>query len=420
MKRSLFYSFIFSGSLLLSCTHPVSENDHTIYIEKAMNRKTSLKASDYFETIHYIPLETTDESVVGEVTSVLLTGDKILVTTVQQQALLFNRETGKFIRQVEHIGEDPQGYGAATPWIDDRTGTIYFPGFREELVRFDADGNFMDKIRITAEESTASNLMSYTWIEDSTLIGYYNNMIGNNDYFFTLFQPGTDHTRTTLRNDYTPSIGLDEIQSINVLKGGSITDKYGPAAMPGIIYMEMTEPDMGTVVFTGDNFLWHLDENTYFKEPYNDTIYSITTEGLTPRLIFDPGKYHWKSTERFMQEKDKAIYITKILENQPYLFFYFITGIFNDPVPYLGVYHKNNQEVKVIPTALGIEDDLYGFVPALPFASNSKGEMAGIIPTEKITEWFTENQQHKARWPELLRELTQIREEDNPVVVIYQ
>ncbi|MCD8166658.1 MAG: DUF4934 domain-containing protein [Bacteroides sp.] len=416
MKRSLFYSFLFSGFLLLSCAQPAPEKENAIYVEKAMSRKTSLKASDYFETIHYIPLETTDESVVGEVTSVLLAGDKILVTTVQQQALLFDRETSKFIRQVGHIGEDPQGYGAATPWIDDRTGTIYFPGFREELVRFDTDGNFIDKIRIPAEESTASNLMSYTWVKDSTLIGYYNNMIGDNDYFFTLFQPGTDHTKTTIRNDFTPSIGLDEIQSINILKGGSITGKYGPAAMPGLISIDMTEPDMGTVVFTGDNFLWHLDEHTYFKEPYNDTIYTITPEGLTPRITFDLGKYHWKSTERFMKDKDKAIYITKILENQAHIFFYFITGIFNDPVPYVGVYNKNNREVKVTPTSSGIEDDLHGFIPALPFASNTQGEMIGIIPAEKTTKWCAKNQPDNARWPELSR----ISEEDNPIVVIYQ
>ena len=68
-KHMLCYILTIGCGMLLSCSSPSAkiESLETISVGKAYANLTKLKASDYFQTVRYVPLETNDSVLVGSV-----------------------------------------------------------------------------------------------------------------------------------------------------------------------------------------------------------------------------------------------------------------------------------------------------------------------------------------------------------------
>jgi len=111
-----------------------------ISIEKAYLNQKELIASDYFKEIQYIPLETNDESLVGDNPVVWVSGDRIIVTSDQNQCLSFDKTTGKFIGSIGHIGNDPEGSSSLSGWLNAASGRVYFSAGNGKSVIYDLNG----------------------------------------------------------------------------------------------------------------------------------------------------------------------------------------------------------------------------------------------------------------------------------------
>lgn len=75
----------------------LAQNDLTIRIDPMQTYGGSV--SDYFESVEYIPLETSKESVFGEPRWLLITDSTIVVADVDTWSLLFFQSNGKYIRK---------------------------------------------------------------------------------------------------------------------------------------------------------------------------------------------------------------------------------------------------------------------------------------------------------------------------------
>lgn len=65
------------------------------------------------------------------------------------------------------------------------------------------------------------------------------------------------------------------------------------------------------------------------KQAFNDTIYTISEQGLTPYLVFELGEWHWSEQQQLDVEGcDKKIAIDYILENAEYIYFHFHTSLY--------------------------------------------------------------------------------------------
>ena len=82
----------------------------TIPLGVAFENQTELKTSDCFKKIRYVALETTDSCLVGQGAYATILNDWIVVTSGRDRCQLFDKKTGRFIRSVGHVGEDPEGY----------------------------------------------------------------------------------------------------------------------------------------------------------------------------------------------------------------------------------------------------------------------------------------------------------------------
>ena len=94
---------IMLGGLLLllgSCTPQNKANDpNAIDIAVSLEHLTELKTSQLGKQIRYIPLETTDSSLIGNSYSIKLSKDHIFVST-NGRCLSFNKQTGKYLGSI--------------------------------------------------------------------------------------------------------------------------------------------------------------------------------------------------------------------------------------------------------------------------------------------------------------------------------
>ena len=91
-------------------------------------------------------------------------------------------------------------------------------------------------------------------------------------------------------------------------------------------------------------FVWK-SKDAIRVNSFNDTIYTISEQGLTPYLVFELGEWHWNEQQQLDVEGcDKKIAIDYILENAEYIYFHFHTSLYlEESQSYCGFYHKEKK-----------------------------------------------------------------------------
>ena len=120
--KCLFFSLVVLFLTLASCRSrphsPASaEGVPVIDIEAAMeDLQPALKLSDFGAGVRYIPLETHDSCLVS-LGNVQVFDSNIVVSSRQLVVFNFDKGTGRFMTQLGHRGEDPEGYWDLRPII---------------------------------------------------------------------------------------------------------------------------------------------------------------------------------------------------------------------------------------------------------------------------------------------------------------
>ena len=103
--------------LMAACTGtPQSSADGlcSIDVAGAMEKPAELKLSELGSDVRYVLLETTDSCLIGGNPNILLL-DKQIEKKKKKNCFLFDKETGKFLTKVGHVGEDPEAYSGPAP-----------------------------------------------------------------------------------------------------------------------------------------------------------------------------------------------------------------------------------------------------------------------------------------------------------------
>jgi hypothetical protein len=168
--------------LLFACQNQVRQSDG-IDVERGLQNLTRLKASDFGKTIRYIPLETTDDGLVGNkpVIKVLM---NYIVTESQRSSLLFDKKDGRFIAEIGRIGQGPNEYTDIFSWADEKEEYLYFNRRPNQLVKYDMRGVYSGRLEFS---SLPGSLASYYLITDSEIIGYFTGMGQTSSYTLGLF-----------------------------------------------------------------------------------------------------------------------------------------------------------------------------------------------------------------------------------------
>ena len=164
---------------IAGCSSPSSDDSIvTIDIEKAFNNLSNMFLSDLTDEIEYIPLENVPEALTSEFLRVFA-NDRYIVAISFRHNHLFDRRTGKFIREISSYGRGPNDYMATNIMVpfDEKEETIRCLDFiRNELI-FDFNGKII-RILTYPTEKKSSSMREMIPIDENSFITYVYNYSG--------------------------------------------------------------------------------------------------------------------------------------------------------------------------------------------------------------------------------------------------
>ena len=402
--------------LLAACsTTPQSgKQEGQIDIVPAFENQTELKVSHLGKDIRYVPLETNDSSLIGNSWSIRLLEDKILVST-KEGNLLFDRQKGKFLREVSSVGQGPQEYlpGNYVPFIHPQTGDIYFNRTPEKMIRFNQDGKYLGDLTLPIKWEGECYL---TFDNDQVLLHF----LGHRQ---RLYWFGTDAqvTDSIVLPPFGRGIDFQDFKEMAyfVGNGGKMLgmDMFAVNGVKIYGYKSKERQDIEPVHYPS---IYRTGDELCFYEAYNDTVFCIEDGKLSPRWIFNTGKYHFpKELHGNVKESLDRIVVTYVTENDHLLFFQCAKGWFagGKKVELCNaVLNKKDGTLLMNDRKKGFTDDLTNFMPFYPEDFTPKGEYIGALNVWDIQEWLEEHPDVKLEGA--LAPLKDLADDANPVVVI--
>ena len=416
MKKTILIGAL---ALALGACSTISQKNEAqgqIDIVPAFENPTELKVSHLGKNIRYVPLETTDSSLVGGLWSIRLLEDKILVSC-KEANLLFDRQTGKFLRKVSSVGQGPREYLQRNylPFIHPKTGDIYFNRTPEKMIGFNQEGKFIGELALPVNWHDQCYL---TFDGDQAILHDIN--VNQRLYRFGADAQVTDSI-------VLPSFGR-EIDNDDFLSASHFVANSGKMfglgifSCNGMLVAKYKSGERMDLIPTRYPSLYPYQDEIRFHEACSDTIFSIEGNKLSPRWIFHTGEHHFPM-ERYGEMKESLNYIavTYAVENEHLLFFQCAKGLFaGRPKTTLcnAIYNKKDGTLLMNNAKEGFTDDLANFMPFHPEDFTPKGEYIGALNIWDIQKWLEEHPEVKLEGA--LAPLKDLADDANPVVVIVE
>ena len=265
-----------------------SQNLVSVNIDPTNTPKGKLMLSDLIESIEYIPLETKDNCLIGEVSFFDVSKNFILVYCRKTQTVYLYKRDGSFVRQIGNFGQGPGEYlGVYDIFIDENKNELILSTTGKHLF-FNLSGKHLRTIDI-------SKMHMYLWI-------YYNNQFlsGSPSGVY----PGTFPVYTIWTLDMQQINSF--IQSVPVehkeIGGVAIKDRDGPL--------------ISKYMYKNKHYVRETD--------LNDTVYVVNNNNLTPKYILNTGKYGVTAVEKGIFDIDlfaKFAHVISVAETEAYILF---------------------------------------------------------------------------------------------------
>lgn len=343
-----------------------------IDVESAMgNLQAELTLSDVADSVWYLPLETTDASLVGECPSARLLGGFVVVSA--------------------NSGNMPE--------YDERSGWLYFTRYPNSLQKFDVEGHYQGKLTLSGIELSNCSLVS----ADSLLVCY--------PFHIPLFE------------------GENKLFLFNT-RGQAVDSVIFPWAEPPVagkdlVSIDIQDESMGRLYlkYADKSFwVWEADKmdvqdgQVTFHPAFSDTLYALSGNSLRPLVALHTGKYQFPAVKgRTVESGYSDRLVTKRIAVTPgKICFSCELDTYGERKLYEGIYDRRTGHTRLSPASQdGYKDDLTGFMP-VPWLF-PQGVQVSLIEAYKVVEWLDEHPE--ARDNPALAVLAQVKEEDNPVVV---
>ena len=224
MKGGMFVKSLFVASFMgvvgVSCTESRDDRCQVIDISRNMETMLRLNTEDISEDVRYVPLETSDESLIGDRAYVRMLGGKLLVASLNQPVKMFDASTGKFIRSVGAIGNGPEEYvpqdGVPVFFVDEAAGCIWIKVGGNRMLRFDGEGLPVDAVTVADSTILLSGVSQIA--VNGKLYFYQPTLFSKPAYKMSVYDVQTGKTDNWIPND-KEAVEM-ELQQTPVLFGG--------------------------------------------------------------------------------------------------------------------------------------------------------------------------------------------------------
>lgn len=408
------FSIICVLLLLVACQSgkEKSRPDNLIDFVSAYENQVEMKLSQLGNKVHYVPLETTDSSLIGNSYNICLLEKYILVNT-DARCLLFDKESGKFIRQIGHKGEDPKGYSEAICYVHPQTEMLYFKRHPNKLQKYDLEGNYQG-------EAVTLSGTCYPLLTEDGMWGYDSGPLlagASKAYLYNLNEQGVKSDSLLLNLNKVEELNPSEILSIVVFKSNHSLKNMGLSAYNGAIFVKCKEKNI--ISLSNYPVLRHYKDEIHFREELSDTIYQLHEKELRPKWVFDMGIYCLTPEKQGLVEDSKeCVPITYAAETPAYIYFECIKNLYGERQLYYGLYNKKEGKTYIGKAGDGFVDDVNDFLPLRLHYIGDDGEVAGMLSLESIVAW--KEAHPNASQEGALSFLKSLDEDANPVCVIVE
>ncbi|MCD7978131.1 MAG: DUF4934 domain-containing protein, partial [Tannerellaceae bacterium] len=267
MIKIILFILLIAG---FACSGPKDNEYETIQLGRLLNQVEELLVKDIGENVNYIPLETTDESLIGKRAYARVLKDKILVGSFQQPIKMFDKKTGKFIRIVGSIGQGANEYTLQDDipvfWTDDLQETIYVQTEGINLLCFDVEGNPLSSICLPDNFPSLTAVSQVT--TENKLYIYKQTLFTKEDYKIYMYDFYNGQTKKYFFN-------TDETLPTDFSQMPLIISGYGSIPVSTSCHIFSLKEDKMVFFHTENPCLWTFNREVYFKENFNDTSYQI-------------------------------------------------------------------------------------------------------------------------------------------------
>ncbi len=138
---------------IISCVQQNKNNTNieTIRVDKVFSENLSINLSDIVDTAKYIPLETREEFLIGTVSKVHISKDRIyILDSWQSKSLFVFNKSGKFLNKVGKLGKGPGEYLQPIDFeVDEINRKIYVLDLvSEKLFEYSFEGEFVKNVNV--------------------------------------------------------------------------------------------------------------------------------------------------------------------------------------------------------------------------------------------------------------------------------
>lgn len=223
----------------------------TINIPDLWKNQREVLLSEIADTIEYIPLETSRESLLDFIHDVRFAKDFIFVAQSKGPLAQFDR-SGKFIRCIGRLGRGPEEYGLIRNLsIDEEHRRIFIQSNSGRVVQvFSFEGAYIQSIHYPEDYKFIE------WSRDSLLVFYHEPTRGIEKYVFEERNFNNEIIQTVNNNFFW--------QNNNSMSYSSF--------------------------YSMRNVFYRLNNHLYFKGSYNDTVYTFNTDNkISPAYFLELG-----------------------------------------------------------------------------------------------------------------------------------
>ena len=298
--RNITLSIIYTAGILLlfSCSGGTNSGGKSVIdIESTVGKGAVYNASEFIKSIKYVPLETTPNSMVGNIIDIIVNNNKIYVRDDENVIKIFDLN-GRYLHTFDRQGRGPEEYTSFIDFEMTPDGHIYIASMNEGIVEYGPDLKFIRKI--TPDKGQDAGFID--------LIIVKKGVFASNIFSFNI------------------NIGLKTLwkiydDSLNTLF--LLNDEPIPIQLPGSGSGEVRA--VGTTSRMNHHQSYMFNNDFIMFNPENDTIFNIDYENnylKSDRYIINYGKYRYSEKIESGSEIE-AISLNSLIEADNYLYLAF-------------------------------------------------------------------------------------------------
>jgi hypothetical protein len=373
--------------LIISCKPNKNGSTQTINLTKGLKNDRKINLSEIATNIEYIPLETTENSYIGNIKQVKFCNGFIFILDSKAKVIQIFNKKGEYINKINKCGKGPGEY--LNPYgleVDKNDTSIFIFDRSYKLIKYSFKGELVKEWMLTE-----TNSLAFTALNDS---------------FFVFL---TTYPRNAFNDGYHLSVYNNDFKLLDRFIKKDILDKENAFSMS----------------VTGNFILEHYCDTLTYWEQKQDIVYKIVdNKAIYPqyKIIYpNPMPLNGKSVD-----KVKYNSLFGFIETYNYMFFW---GNYNN-APFRTVYSKKTKQIVTI--SLKYADQLnYGFIndidggyPFYPDNATSDGKLFCVFSLFELKQFLAKKNNTKTKViseqkrTELMKLIEMSKPEDNECIML--